>query len=700
MRASRLLPIALVCTAVALGWTQADDGLTGDKSLREVLEELLPGMGADELSARRDAQQKWQAICFQIGAPGNEPRRAEACRLMAEAIGPDTPTPARVWLLEQLADLGRAECVDAVAVALGDPEPTVRDAARRALASNPAPEAGARLREALRFTTDEQLQVGLVHALGFRAEPAGVAALANALSSEHEAVASAAARALGRTATPEAAEALATAYPGAAGDLKLNIGDAWTGCADRLAQQGKAAEAEAIYRKLYASPDASRLGALQGMLKIAGEGAPAIILRVLGGTDVEAQGVAVGFVTHLDSPAITALAEGLGTLPAAGQVALLGVLGERRDRAALPAALAAAASENEDVRIAGLAALGGIGDASSVSLLVETMLAGGEPGSAARRSLESVFADGVDERLIGMMKATADLGTRATFIEILDQRRATAAVPALLAEALSRRDGNVRRRAMSALGRLAGPDDVAGMIRGMMRIQDPRIIPAAGELEDAEKAITSVCLRIPESAEQAEPVLAVYATASEAERNALLPVLGRIGGTKALALIRAALAEGDAARFGSAVRAICNWPDAEVAEDLATLAETVKDDGQRVQIVRELARVAVLPSDRSDLEKLALLKRAMAQATRDEDRRLILDRAKEARHFDTVGFAAGHLGNPELAQQACRTIIDLLGRRELREPNEAESDRVLAEVVRVTTDQGVAKRARELMSGQ
>ena len=57
------------------------------------------------------------------------------------------------------------------------------------------------------------------------------------------------------------------------------------------------------------------------------------------------------------------------------------------------------------------------------------------------------------------MKKTEDRGCRALLIEILDQRRAPLAVPTLLQEVASD-DGNVRRWAISALGNVAGPEDV------------------------------------------------------------------------------------------------------------------------------------------------------------------------------------------------------------------------------------------------
>jgi len=153
------------------------------------------------------------------------------------------------------------------------------------------------------------------------------------------------------------------------------------------------------------------------------------------------------------------LADGLTTLPPTGQVALPQALGARRDRAALPASATAASSDNQAVKTAAVAALGGVGDRSTVPLLVQAIQNGGDAAGTARHSLKTVFADGVDQALIDSTKKTEDRGCRALLIEILDQRRAPLAVPALLQEVASD-DGNVRRWAISALGNVAGPEDV------------------------------------------------------------------------------------------------------------------------------------------------------------------------------------------------------------------------------------------------
>ena len=135
-----------------------------DRDLKTTFDELLPGMG------REQAQQKWQEVCWKAAVPGHEAERSGACALMAEKLGPGTPVPCRVWLLKQLERIGKNESVGAIAAAASDGDRLVRDAAIRALANNPAPAAGEKLREALRAGGEPALKVALVNALGFRGE--------------------------------------------------------------------------------------------------------------------------------------------------------------------------------------------------------------------------------------------------------------------------------------------------------------------------------------------------------------------------------------------------------------------------------------------------------------------------------------------------------------------------------------------------
>lgn len=669
--------LALIATGV-----RADEA-----DLKKTFEELLPGMGQEQ------AQQKWQEVCWKAGAPGHEAERGQACKLMAEKLGAGTPAPTRVWLLKQLERIGRGECVEKVAAVVSDSDRLVRDAAIRALANNPEPAAGDKLRAAYKASGDDGLRAAIANALGFRGEPASVDVLARGdyRDVKDPAVVVAEARALGKIATPAAITALKSALEQTRGPVRLQVGDALAKCGEKLSSEGRTAEARAIAELLYQPDQPARLAGLEGLLRTSGDDVAGTILQVLARGDALDTSAAVGFVAGVDSKGIKQLADGLTTLPPAAQVALLQGLGARRDRAALPAVTTAASSDNQVIKTAALAALGGVGDRSTVPLLVQAIENGGQPAGTARQSLETVFADGVDQALVDIMKRTEDRGRRALFIEILDQRRAAAAVPALLQE-VAGDDGNVRRRAISALGNVAGPEDIAGLIRGLLKIHD------AGERDEAGRAVAAVCARVADESRQAEPVLAEYRGASPAEQLVLLPVLGQIGGTKALGLIRDAVASPDPERRASGQQALFHWPDSTVADDLANLAEKAQDNDLKIRAIQALARVVVLPGDRTEDARLALLARAMKQASRNEDRRMILDRVREIHTFPAVRFAAGFLDDPKLASQACATIADLLHHQEIRDPNQAESNKVLDQVIAISKDKSLVERARSFKS--
>lgn len=268
MLCSRVICIALTCAVAGVSF-----GLAQDKSIEEALSELLPGMSAEKIPDRKGPQQQWQEICFQAGAPGNEAKRAEVCKLMTEKIGPDTAKPARIWLLTQLERIGRGECLDAVAAALDDKDSGVRDSARRALTNNPTPEANARLLAKLQAISDSNFKIGLLNSLGYRADSASVAVVAKQLTNKDQGVAAAAARSLGKIATADAAKALAGARAKAKGDVRFRITDSYLLCADKLLEQGKKKDAAAIYAELNKPDEAKsiRLAAVQGLLKAAGK---------------------------------------------------------------------------------------------------------------------------------------------------------------------------------------------------------------------------------------------------------------------------------------------------------------------------------------------------------------------------------------------------------------------------------------------
>jgi HEAT repeat protein len=681
---TRLLPPALLALALAPAAAAQPPDLQG-KTLAETFAELLPKLDKDAA-----AQQRWQDICFRLGAPGNDKLRAEAAALMAAKLGPETPSAARLWLLTQLERIGRDESVDALAALLDDKDDAVREAATRALANNPSTRATEKLAARLRGGAPAKAKVGLLNALGHRAAPGAEGEIARELKSDAEDVAVAAARALGRTPGTTAMRLLAAARGEAKGRARAEIDGALLAHADRMAAARETANAAAIYKMLNSAdePRPVRLAALRGVIQTAGDKAGGLVLEALAGDDAAARAVAVGQIEGLSAGALKPLAANLDTLAVPARVSVITALAARGDRSQLPVALAAARSDTAEVRRAGLLALGRLGDASAVDFLLEVMTGKDALAGVAADSLAALPAEGVDAKLIAALEGEKSAARAVALIGVLERRKAVAAVPTLL-KAAGGSDPQARAAAFAALKSLAGPEHVPAMVAALLKTEKGK------DREPAELAVAAVAQQAPDRDRRAGPVLAALKEGPQRTAD-LLPLLGRLGGPDALKLARDSV--GDPALRDAAVVALCNWPDASANDDLLALAEKGKTDAEKARAIQALTRINTAPGERSPEERLGALKvmkRAMELATQDEGRRAILEGLGNVRHIETLRYLSPYLDQPALAQSACKGVVELAHSRMLREPNRAEFGKALDRVIAVCKDKGLIDRAKQ-----
>ncbi|MGE0536398.1 MAG: HEAT repeat domain-containing protein [Pirellulales bacterium] len=384
----------------------------------------------------------------------------------------------------------------------------------------------------------------------------------------------------------------------------------------------------------------------------------------------------------------------LPELAPAAQVGLLSALADRGDPVAKPAVLDLLHStRDKEVRVAAIAALGSLGDIDDVAVLLSLLSSvEADDQAAARASLVRLRGEEVPAAIAARLKS-ADAALSAMLLDVLATRRAVGTVPAIL-EAATRDDPAVRSAAMKALGELATPEHLPGLVRGLLKAAP------GGEREAAERCVVQVCSRVDDEQNRAKPLLAILESLSPAERVILLPTLGRVGGAASLPVVEAAIADPDSARHQAGLRALCNWPAASVAQRLIELWASETDVATRQMILSALIRVAPLPDQRPDDERLALVKQVMEMCSRDEDRRLLLKRASAIRTIDTLRFLLPYLEQSDYAQQACESIVELAHHRGLREPNKQEFDRALDQVLAKSGDATVRERARRYKNGQ
>jgi HEAT repeat protein len=606
-----------------------------------------------------------------------------------EVLKSGTPAVEKNNACRQLKLVGTEKSVPALAALLVDPE--LSHPARLALESIPCEAAGAALRIAAGKATG-LTRSGILDSLGERRDAAAVPVIAPALDDPEPQVMVAAAWALGKIGTADAARALAAARAKAQGDRRAPIGQGLVLCADNLLRAGKTADAATIYGDLSQPGELRvvRIGALRGVVQSAGPQTVRVVREFLASNDPLIRAAGAGGLPTLSTADLRAVAADLGKLPAVSQRSLLAAVGIRGDRALLPVAVEALGSPDEAVCLAAIQALGAVGDAAVLPKLLPLAAKEGPVAEAARRSIESLGGPGTDDKIIGELQAEMDPQRRAGWIGMLGSRRSAGAVGVLLEEA-RHAEPVMRQSAMTALARLAAPKHVPGLIAGVLRAEK------GPERDNAEKAVMLVCQQIKDPAKRVEPVLAEIGKAPEADKAALLPLVGRIGGPQALTAIVSAMESNDPKLYEAGLRGLCNWPDASVAERLLSLAEEAKDSTHRVWALRALVRVISLPGPTPDAEKLAKLNKAMQLATRDEERALVLERAAAVRNVETLRFVLPYLDQPALAEAACKAVADLAHHREVRDPNQVEFRPALEKVLRVSKDPAVRERVQRYL---
>lgn len=574
-----------------------------------------------------EATGEFQAIANRaVESLGDAALRKELERhLAALAADGQASFDARSFACRQLMTMGTAASVPALATLL--PDEQLSHMARYALQPMACPEAGKALRDALAATTGATL-VGIINSVGERRDAEAAPTLVKLLRDADAAVAQAAARALGKIAGDEAAKALAAARHGASGAMLQSVTDAWLRCADAWLAAGQKDKAKAIYEPLYGDrePKNVRAAALRGLVAVGGADAIALILKPLQTGDAAMQGVAVSFIRDVPGAEATkAFAAELPKLASAAQMLVLEALATRGDVAATPAVVAAIKSQDEKVRVAALQALASLGDAAVVPLLVQVAAGDKAPeADAARASLNILKGNGVNAAILAELKK-ADAKGRAELIRTLAARRADDAVPELL-RCAEDEDEAVRREAFTAIGKLATDKTFPALVALLVKAKGDEALKAA------ERAVLTVARELKDEAGRADALVAALAKATPAGKAALLRVLGRFGGEKALAAVRAAMADPDASVQDTALRTLADWPDPAPADDLLKAVRETKNETHRVLALRGYVRMLALPSDRPIADVLTRYDEAMKLTTRVEEKKQVLAMMAELRH--------------------------------------------------------------------
>lgn len=420
----------------------------------------------------------------------------------------------------------------------------------------------------------------------------------------------------------------------------------------------------------------------------------AAVIELVGRDDADFRAIGLDRIRHAakGEAATRQFADLLAKQPPERQVELLRALADRGDKAAIPAVTSLlTAAKDPAVRSAAIAVLGAVGGGAEVAVLKQSLASGDPERAAAKRALVVLRGDEAVSQLTSVARS-GEVGLRALAIDILAERRARAAVPAFVAAATDA-DAAVRGAAMRALGKLGGPDEVPAMVQGFFKA-------AAGtERNDAEKALVAVCTDNPGKERAAESFLAIFKSTAEADREALLSPLGRIGGPRALAIVDELLA--DPAKRDLGLKALTRWPDATVTPKLLDLLGTTQNPAEREMLLGALIRIAPLPDNKfNDKQKLDLVMKIMPLCQTDTERAKLLERVNAIRTVETFRFVLPYVDQPALAEPACKSVVELAHHRNLRDAHKDEFTKALDKVIATTKNPEFVERATRYKEGK
>lgn len=644
-----------LCAAAGLAfWSAAAQAAQSDldKALAQ-----LPALQYGSGDETRNALNHYAAAAAQD--PRLRRRLEEAFLKTLQSPTPPVTLAAKDFACRALQLVGSEKAVPVLAGLLDDP--LLSHLARKALEPMPYDAVDRAFREALDRTSGS-LKIGVIGSIGQRRDAGATDRLSLLLRGPDPAIAGAAARALGKIATSDAAAALAERFASTRGQNRAVVAQACLNAARRLLAKGQAGEAARLYRALAASPPSRmvREAAFLGLIRAEPDNAPARLLQALRGSEARMRRLAGRALADWAGPALPAeVAAALPRLPQESQAIVLEAAAKRKDATVLPAARTLALRGPEAVRLAAVAALGAAGSASDAVLLAR--LASGETGPvgpAAQEALLNLSGEGMDQAMLDAARSLPG-PARAQLIRSLVRRRASGLAPQL-AGFLGDSDLETAKAAAEACAALGGPNELAALLAQWSRAAD------APRREAFFQAAQRLCARLGKAA--SAPLLKAYAAADAAQKPELLRLFSTVGSQEALDAARSAMRSGDPALTDAAARALAEWPDIAALADLYAIIRRPPAPVHRTLAFRGYVRLATRGVPEL-WNKWACLRTLLREASSLEEKRLMISALGETPTPEALQAAAKFLDDSPLADEAGAAVVRIgkaLGKKQAK----------------------------------
>ncbi len=509
----------------------------------------------------------------------------------------------------------------------------------------PGDESLAAVRSALTNGSDAAKTMA-ANVLGGRRDAKAESALVKLASSPNAELRNAALNALAAIGTPDATAAVL-----AKADVKSTPGlDALLTLAAARCSAKDTATAKKIYDKLLAksSPKHARLAAIMSMGgQLKGEAAPQL-LALFKSEEGPTAALAVRMALKFGGKdAADGLQAAMGGVPTAKKIVALTELGASGNTSGADLAAAMVADGDETVRLAAIAALGKLGNASHLDVLMKRALIGGREKSAAIAALGTITDAKLDPKILASLK-TCPAEQRSVLINAIVARRSKGWEDGLKAT-LTSSDEDLRKDVYKGLKGLVADGNEA------LAIDFLKAAKTDVEHRYIKAALQKLATVTSDKPKMAQMLLPILTSGTDAQKTVALEVAPLLGGADMLKAV-VALVQGGGKLTDSAVRALGLWPDAGAVETLTTLARKSTNERNRRLATMGLCRMVAVSTDptASATELLPLLK------TVDEKRLLLSSIAKSKPSTKLLKMTASMIKDTPVKSEAAFAAMELL----------------------------------------
>lgn len=592
------------------------------------------------------------AALFAVSAATARADEAKEKELLA-VLRSDAPSAEKAITCKKLAIYGSSESVADLAKLL--PDPQLASWARIALEAIPGEASDAALRKASE-SLEGRLLVGTINSIGVRRDANAVELLTARLQDKDADVAAAAAVALGHIGNAGATKSLQGSLASAPPTVRSAVAEGLVLCAEQLHAAGKSAEAVAIYDEVRKAevPKQRIVEATRGaILARKAEGIPLLLEQLRASDKVFFN---LGLSTAREFPGAdidkSLAAEVDQATPERGAL-IIQAMADRKATVVVAAIAKAAASGKKPVRLAAISALSRVGDASSLTTLLEIAVDADEDlALAAKATLADLPGEKVDAKIAELLP-NAKGKSYPLLIDLVGQRRIES-TPALL-KALSNTDAKIRSSALVALGETVTLKDLSVLIT---QVASPK---NADDAAVAQQALKAASVRMPDREACATELSAALGRSPAAAKTVLLEILADVGGEKALKTVGTAAKSNDPLLQDVGSRVLGKWSSVDAAPVLLDLAKSGPAAQFRIRALRGyigLARKFPMPEP----ERVEMCQKAFDISKQTAEQKLVLDVLKIHPSIEALKMAIKFLEVPELKKDAAEVAVFIAGK--------------------------------------